>query len=80
MKWKTGFYYIARGANVPIVLGFFNYAKKAAGFGPVYFPTGDIAADMKQIRSYYAGIKGKYRVEEESFFMNPTYMGKPNYK
>ncbi len=80
MKWKTGFYYIARGANVPIVLGFFNYAKKVAGFGPVYFPTGDITTDMKQIISYYANIKGKYRVEEESFSINPTYIGKPNYK
>jgi len=61
-----------------IVPGFFNYAKKVAGFGPVYTPTGDIVADMKQIRAYYSGIRGKYRVEEESFFISPTYIGKPN--
>ncbi len=41
MKWKTGFYYIALGANVPVVLGFLNYRTKVGGIGPVYQPSGD---------------------------------------
>lgn len=78
MKWKTGFYYIAKGANIPILLGFFNYPEKRAGIGPVYLPSGDIEKDMKEIRAYYSGIKGKYSVKEESFFINPTYIEKPH--
>lgn len=58
--WKTGFYYIALGAGVPIVMGFLDYKRKLAGFGPSLTPTGDIAADMLKIRAFYSGITGKY--------------------
>ncbi len=57
--WKTGFYHIARGAGVPIVLGFLDYRRKAGGIGPTFFPTGRIEEDMRQIRAYYATITGK---------------------
>jgi 1-acyl-sn-glycerol-3-phosphate acyltransferase len=59
-KWKTGFYHIADGANIPIVLGFLDYRRKTGGMGPVVYPTGDINVDMKTIRSFYDGITGKY--------------------
>jgi len=59
-KWKTGFYHIANGANVPIALGFLDYRLKTGGIGPVISPTGDIEADMKTIRAFYDGISGKY--------------------
>jgi len=58
--WKTGFYHVANGAGVPIVLGFLDYRRKAGGFGPVLVPTGDIEADMGTIRAFYANIVGKY--------------------
>jgi 1-acyl-sn-glycerol-3-phosphate acyltransferase len=58
--WKTGFYYIAKGANVPIVLGFLDYLRKVGGFGPTFMPTGDIEADMKTIQAFYAGVTGKH--------------------
>lgn len=58
--WKTGFYRIACGANVPIVLGYIDFRRKAGGIGPVVIPTGDIEADMYAIYSFYAGITGKY--------------------
>jgi 1-acyl-sn-glycerol-3-phosphate acyltransferase len=64
MKWKTGFYYIALGAKVPVVLGFLDYRKKIGGIGPVFLPTGDIHADMRQIRAFYTGIYGKHPVQE----------------
>ena len=57
--WKTGFYYIAQGADVPIVMGFLDYAKKVVGIGPTFMPTGDIEVDMKVIRGFYDGISGK---------------------
>jgi len=58
--WKTGFYHIANGANVPVVLGFLDYRRRAGGIGPVVYPTGDIEEDMKIIREFYSGITGKY--------------------
>ena len=60
MRWKTGFYYIACGAKVPIVLGYLDYRRKAGGIGPVVHPTGDIAADMKTIGVFYDGVIGKH--------------------
>jgi 1-acyl-sn-glycerol-3-phosphate acyltransferase len=58
--WKTGFYHIAFGANVPIVLGFVDYRRKAGGIGPTIIPTGDIEDDMQVICAFYAGVTGKY--------------------
>ena len=57
--WKTGFYYIAQGANVPIVMAYLDYEKKTGGLGPVFQPTGDIDADMARIKAFYAPFKGK---------------------
>ena len=57
--WKTGFYYIAVGAQVPIVMAYMDYDKKVSGLGPVFQPTGDIDADMAAIKSFYAPFKGK---------------------
>jgi 1-acyl-sn-glycerol-3-phosphate acyltransferase len=57
--WKTGFYYIAAGAGVPIVMAYLDYEKKVGGLGPVFQTTGDIEADMLAIKAFYAVIKGK---------------------
>ncbi len=57
--WKTGFYYIAHGAGVPIALGYIDYKRKAGGMGPTVTTTGDIEADMLIIKGFYAGITGK---------------------
>lgn len=58
--WRTGFYHIAHGANVPIALGFIDYERKASGVGPIIQPTGDIDIDMKEIQAFYATVKAKY--------------------
>lgn len=57
--WKTGFYYIAVGAQVPVVMAFMDYERKISGLGPVFEPTGDIEADMVAIKAFYAPFKGK---------------------
>jgi 1-acyl-sn-glycerol-3-phosphate acyltransferase len=57
--WKTGFYYIALGAQVPIVMSFLDYGNKVSGLGPAFEPTGDIEADMVRIKAFYAPFKGK---------------------
>lgn len=58
-KWKTGFYYIALGAKVPIALGFLDYKRKVGGFLSAFYPTGDAEKDILAMRSCYAGITGK---------------------
>lgn len=57
--WKTGFYYIATTARVPIILAYMDYATKRSGLGPVFEPTGDIDADMVRIKAFYQPFQGK---------------------
>ena len=57
--WKTGFYYIAVGAQVPIVMAYMDYERKRSGLGPVFVPTGDVEADMAAIKAFYAPFKGR---------------------
>jgi 1-acyl-sn-glycerol-3-phosphate acyltransferase len=57
--WKSGFYHIALGANVPIALAFADYRRKVGGIGHVFMPSGDLEADMAVIREFYSGIVGK---------------------
>lgn len=59
-KWRTGFYYIAHGANIPIALAFLDYANKKGGFLSTFEPTGNVEADIVQIRTLYSGISGKH--------------------
>jgi 1-acyl-sn-glycerol-3-phosphate acyltransferase len=63
--WKTGFYHIAVGAQVPIVMAYMDYEKKISGLGPVFEPTGDLEADMAQIKAFYANFKGKNAAQFE---------------
>jgi len=58
--WKTGFYYIALGAETPIAMAFIDYKRKASGIGPTLYPTGDIEADMEIIRNFYVNVTAKY--------------------
>ncbi len=58
--WKTGFYYLAVSAQVPVVLGYLDYADKIVGVGGSFTPTGDIAADLKYVREFYAEKTARY--------------------
>lgn len=59
-KWKTGFYYIAQGAQIPIGLAFLDYKHKRGGFGPTFYITGDIEKDLVEMQAFYKGIAGKH--------------------
>lgn len=59
-KWKTGFYHIASGANVPILIGFIDYKEKKVGFGPMLHPSGDFNNDMLMIQEFYEAKSPKY--------------------
>ncbi|HEX8952121.1 MAG TPA: lysophospholipid acyltransferase family protein [Polyangia bacterium] len=58
--WKTGFYHIARGAKVPIVLGFIDYGRKVAGLGPAFTPTGDLPRDFEVFRAFYDTVQPRF--------------------
>ncbi len=58
-QWKSGFYWIAYGADVPIVCLSIDYATKTMEIGPMIEPSGDIYADMEPIAAFYAGKVGR---------------------
>jgi 1-acyl-sn-glycerol-3-phosphate acyltransferase len=58
--WKTGFYYIALTAQVPILMAYLDYTHKRGGLGPVLVPTGDVEKDMATVKAFYAPIQGKH--------------------
>lgn len=59
--WRTGFYYIALQARVPIVLGYIDYARKEGGILPeVLIPTGDIDKDFETLRRLYGPLVARH--------------------
>lgn len=54
--WKSGFYHIADGARVPIVLGFIDYANKRGGILGSYIPSGNYEQDLKEIQAKYGAL------------------------
>lgn len=71
-SWKTGFYHIARGAGVPIVLGYIDYRRKVAGLGPAFIPTGDIEADFKVFEKFYAAVTPKFPEQRGDVAVDPA--------
>ncbi len=58
--WKSGFYRIATGANVPVILAFIDYESKRVGVGKRLDLTGDQNADLQKCSEFYAGVKGRW--------------------
>ncbi len=58
--WKTGFYRIAREANVPVVLAFLDFGRRRIGLGPTLYLTGNVDMDMDIIRGHYSKIEGHH--------------------
>ena len=62
LRWRSGFYYIAMEAGVPIVLVAFDFGKKQVKISDPRLPTGDFQADYAEYQQFYEGVKG-YRAE-----------------
>ena len=52
-RWKMGFYHIALGAGVPIVLGALDYQNRRVVIGPTFWPTGDEQADLAAMLAFF---------------------------
>lgn len=59
-QWKTGFYHLAVGAGVPILPIAMDYKTQQVRFLPLFYPMGDIDADLPKIYDYYRGVEGKH--------------------
>ena len=58
-KWKSGFYFIAKKAKVPIICVSLNYIDKNVNFSQPHEISGDFEKDLKKLKSFFKGIKGK---------------------
>ncbi|SFO75622.1 1-acyl-sn-glycerol-3-phosphate acyltransferases [Algoriphagus ornithinivorans] len=59
-KWKTGFYHIALGADVPIVVGYLDYKKKEAGIGPWIQPNGEMDTQIEELMAFGRTVTPKH--------------------
>jgi 1-acyl-sn-glycerol-3-phosphate acyltransferase len=57
-EWKRGFYHIATGAGIPIVLAVVDGRQKMVRIGQVFHPTGDMEADLRTIKGFFTGVVG----------------------
>ncbi|MBQ0788845.1 MAG: 1-acyl-sn-glycerol-3-phosphate acyltransferase [Oceanihabitans sp.] len=64
-EWKTGFYHIAKAANVPIVMVTFDFGKKQNKISKPFYPTDNMEEDFAFMKNFFKGVKGK--VPEKSF-------------
>ncbi len=62
-RWRTGFYYIAHGAGVPVLLGYVHNNSKTVGLGDLFTTTGDIEKDLKCITGMYEGYLAGSRLK-----------------
>ena len=59
-RWKTGFWKIARAANVPVLPAYFHYPDKIIGIGPTFALGEDMDADLARIRAWYRPWQGRH--------------------
>jgi 1-acyl-sn-glycerol-3-phosphate acyltransferase len=57
--WKSGFYWIAYTAQVPVICGALDYKTRTVRIGSAFIPGGDAEADMERVRAFYEGVQGK---------------------
>jgi 1-acyl-sn-glycerol-3-phosphate acyltransferase len=65
-RWRKGFYYMAKGAKVPIVLGYIDFGNKTVGNEGIYYPTDDMDFDFKEIQKFYRDKKARH---PEKFYL-----------
>lgn len=69
--WRTGFYYIALEANIPIAMAYFDFPNKEIGIADSFMPCGDIEKDMEIIRAFYKDKQGKFPDKQGPIELKP---------
>ena len=73
-RWRSGFYYMALGAQVPIALGYIDYAKKEGGIGKMLVPSGNIKADEAVFQEFFNDITPRYPHKASTVCLDPPKM------
>lgn len=60
-EWRTGFYYIAKAAKVPIIMFTLDFKHKQNHISEPFMPTEDRIADFKFMKAFYEGVEGRKR-------------------
>jgi len=60
-RWKSGFWHIARDADVPVFPVAFHHPDKTIQLGPLFDTSADMDADLARLRAWYAPFRGKHR-------------------
>ena len=71
-QWRTGFYHIALGAKVPLIVGMLDYAKKTGGLALAFMPTGDYAADMALVEEFYRSTTPRHPAKTMKSIVNAS--------
>jgi len=58
-QWRTGFYYIAKAAHVPIIMFTLDFKNKQNHISEPFYPTDDVEADFAFMKAFYKGVVGK---------------------
>ena len=58
-EWRTGFYYIAKAAKVPIIMFTLDFENKQNKISEPFYPTDNMEADFNVMKDFYKGVKGK---------------------
>ncbi len=69
--WKSGFYRIALAGNLPVGLGFIDYATRTIGIDTYLSLSGDVARDFERIRAFYAGKRGRRPQKQGTIRLRP---------
>jgi 1-acyl-sn-glycerol-3-phosphate acyltransferase len=69
--WRSGFYYMALEANVPIGLAYMDWKRREIGIKQYLMPSGDLEKDFEIIKAYYQDVTGRDPSKQSPIALKP---------
>ncbi len=69
--WRSGFYYMALEAKVPIGLAYMDWQRREIGIKQYFMPSGDLEKDFEIIKAYYQGVVGRDPDKQSPIVLKP---------
>jgi hypothetical protein len=69
--WRSGFYYMALEANVPIGLAYMDWKRREIGIKQYLMPSGDLEKDFEIIKAYYQDVTGRDPSKQSPIVLKP---------